>query len=73
MYGGLGDVASLTLADTSHYVAPVIGWQLPKGRLSFSTGFGLNSSSLDRVYRIGWASELPQISTWFRSRNGGAR
>jgi hypothetical protein len=72
MYGGLGDVASLTLADTSHYVAPIIGWQLPKARLSFSTGFGLNGNSLDRVYRIGWASELPQIGTWFR-HNGGTR
>ena len=72
MYGGLGDVSSLTLADTSHYIAPIIGWQLPKSRLSFSTGFGLNSNSLDRVYRIGWASELPQIGSWFR-RNGGTR
>jgi hypothetical protein len=73
MYGGLGDTWSLTLADTSHYVAPIIGWQLPAGRLSFSPGFGLTSSSLDRVYRIGWASEVPQIGSWFRSRNGGAR
>jgi hypothetical protein len=72
MYGGLGDVSSLTLGDTSHYLAPVVGWQLPRGRLSFSTGFGLNSASLDRVYRIGWASELPQIGTWFRE-NGGTR
>ena len=72
MYGGLGDVASLTLGNTSRYVAPIVGWQLPKGRLSFSTGFGLNSNSLDRVYRIGWASELPQIGTWFR-HNGGTR
>jgi hypothetical protein len=71
-YGGLGDVASLTLRDTSHYIAPIIGWQLPMGRLSFSTGFGLTSSSLDRVYRIGWASELPQIGNWFR-HNGGTR
>ena len=72
MYGGLGDVASLTLGDTSHYVAPIVGWQLPVGRLSFSTGFGLNSNSLDRVYRFGWATELPQVGTWFR-RNGGTR
>jgi hypothetical protein len=73
MYGGLGDTSSLTLRDTSHYVAPIIGWRLPFGRLSFSTGFGLNSSSLDRVYRIGWASELPQVGSWFRGRNGGAQ
>jgi hypothetical protein len=72
-YGGLGDVWSLTLHDTSHYIAPIVGWQLPVGRLSFSTGFGLTSSSLDRVYRIGWASELPQIGNWFHSGNGGAR
>jgi hypothetical protein len=72
-YGGLGDTDSLTLHDTSHYLAPIVGWQLPIGRLSFSTGFGLTSSSLDRVYRIGWASELPQISNWFRGRNGGAQ
>ncbi len=72
-YGGLGDIWSLTTRDTSHYIAPIVGWQLPVGRLSFSTGFGLTSSSLDRVYRIGWASELPQIGNWFHSRNGGAR
>jgi hypothetical protein len=73
MYGGLGDVWSLTTRDTSHYVAPIVGWQLPVGRLGFSTGFGLTSTSLDRVYRIGWASELPQVGTWFRGGKGGAR
>jgi len=72
-YGGLGDTDSLTLRDTSHYIAPIIGWQLPVGRLSFSTGFGLTSSSLDRVYRIGWASELPQVGSWFHSRSGGGQ
>ncbi len=72
-YGGLGDTASLTLHDTSHYIAPIVGWQLPVGRLSFSTGFGLTSSSLDRIYRIGWASELPQVGNWFRGRDEGAR
>jgi hypothetical protein len=72
-YGGLGDTWALTIRDTSHYIAPIVGWQLPKGRLSFSTGFGLTSSSLDRVYRIGWASEVPQIGSWFRSHNESAR
>ncbi|MGA8090167.1 MAG: hypothetical protein WCA10_23045 [Terracidiphilus sp.] len=72
-YGGLGDTDSLTLHDTSHYIAPIVGWQLPVGRLSFSTGFGLTSTSLDRVYRIGWASELPQVGNWFHSRKGGAQ
>lgn len=72
-FGGLGDTWSLSTGDTSHYIAPVIGWQLPPGRLSFSTGFGLTSSSLDRVYRIGWASEIPQFGGWFRRHNGGAQ
>ena len=71
-YGGLGDTASLTLADTSRYIAPIVGWQLPAGRLSFSTGFGLSESSLNRVYRIGWASEIPQFGGrfggWFRGK-----
>ena len=66
-YGGLGDTASLTLKDTSHYLAPVIGWQLPKGvRLSFSPGFGLTETSLGRVYRVGLAYEFNQIESWFR-------
>lgn len=72
-YGGLGDTFSLTIGDTSHYIAPVVGWQLPAGRLSFSTGFGLTGSSFDRIYRIGWASEIPQFGGLFRKHDGGAR
>ena len=73
-YGGLGDTWSLTMGDTSHYIAPVAGWELPRGmRLSFSPGFGLTGSSMDRLYRVGVAYELPQIGGWFRSRNGEAR
>lgn len=73
-YGGLGDTSSLTLSDTSHYVAPLLGWQLPKNmRLSFSPGFGLTSSSLARVYRVGLSYEIPQIGNWFHSAGGGAQ
>lgn len=72
-YGGLGDVASLTLHDTSHYFAPVVGWNLPSHmRLSFSPSFGLTGSSLDRIYRVGVAYEIPQIVDWFH-HNGGAQ
>jgi hypothetical protein len=71
-YGGLGDTDLLTLRDTSHYIAPVVGWYLPKGmRLSFSPGFGLTSTSLDRVYRVGLAFELNQVAEWFHP--GGAQ
>ena len=72
-FGGLGNTSSLTMSDTSHYIASIVGWQLPVGRLSFSAGFGLTGSSLDRVYRIGWASEIPQFGSLFRSHDGGMR
>jgi hypothetical protein len=59
-YGGLGDVWALTIRDTSHYIAPVVGWDLPgRSRLTFSSGFGLTDTSLERVYRVGFAVEIP--------------
>ncbi len=71
-YGGLGDTSDLTLRETSHYVAPLIGWELPKGfRLSFSPVFGLTSTSLDRIYRVGVAYEFNQVGNWFRHPGGG--
>ena len=71
-YGGLGDTFALTMRDTSHYIAPLVGWQLPKGvRFSFSPGFGLTSTSLTRVYRVGLAYEFNQIGNWFRGSHGG--
>ncbi|MGA7859696.1 MAG: hypothetical protein WCA11_17300 [Terracidiphilus sp.] len=73
-YGGLGDTFSLTLRDTSHYIAPLLGWQLPRGtRLSFSPGFGLTSTSVARVYRVGLAFELPQVGNWFHRAQAGAQ
>jgi hypothetical protein len=68
VYGGLGDTDALTIKDTSHYVAPLLGWQLPKGlRLSFSPGFGLTDSSLARVYRVGLACEFNQVGNLFHN------
>ena len=73
-YGGLGDTNSLTMRDTSHYAAPLLGWQLPKGvRLSFSPGFGLTGTSLTRVYRIGLAYEFDQIGGWFHAAPRGGQ
>jgi len=71
-YGGLGDTWSLTLRDTSQYIAPLVGWQLPKDmRLTFSPGWGLTKSSLDRVYRFGFAVSFGQIGNWFRGPSAG--
>ena len=73
-YGGLGDTFALTMRDTSHYLAPLVGWQLPKGaRLSFSPGFGLTGASLARVYRVGLAFEFDQVGAWFHGSNGGGQ
>lgn len=73
-YGGLGNTDSLTLHDTSHYIAPTVGWESPRGlRLSFSPGFGLTDSSLARVYRVGVAYEFDQVTEWFHRSSGGAR
>ncbi|MGD0802005.1 MAG: hypothetical protein ABR906_11880 [Terracidiphilus sp.] len=67
-YGGLGDTFALTTRDTSHYLGLLIGWQLPKSvRLSFSPGFGLTSTSLARVYRVGLAYEFDQVGGWFHA------
>ena len=70
-YGGLSDTWNLSLHDTAHYIAPVVGWELPgRSRLTFSPDFGLTDVSLNRVYRIGFALEIPQIG---RALRGGAR
>jgi hypothetical protein len=74
LYGGLGDTRSLTLADTSHYLAPLLGWQAPQSiRLSFSPGFGLTSTSLNRVYRFGLAYEFDQFGSRLFASKGGVR
>jgi hypothetical protein len=68
-YGGLGDTWRLNLRHTSHYLAPLIGWQLPRDtRLSFSVGVGTTRPSLDIFYRIGFAIDFDQFgSRFFRS------
>jgi hypothetical protein len=73
-YGGLGDTASLTMRDTSHYLAPLLGWQLPKGvRLSISPAFGLTATGFARIYRIGLAFEFEQVGEWLHGWHGGGK
>jgi hypothetical protein len=65
-YGGLGDSWSLTLRDTSHYLAPLLGYQISsRARLSFSPGFGIGQTSLDCVYRVEIAYEFEHFGRWF--------
>lgn len=59
MYGGLGDRYHFGLRDTSHYVAPVLGWNLPSGwTLRISPGFGLNDNSHQFLLRWGVSREI---------------
>lgn len=57
-YGGLGTSWNLTASGTSHYAAPILGWQLPSGAtLRVSPGFGLNDGSHRFLLRWGISYE----------------
>ena len=59
MYGGLGDRYSFGLRDTSHYIAPVLAWNLPSGwTFRVSQGFGLNDNSHEFLTRWGVSREF---------------
>jgi hypothetical protein len=59
MYGSLGDPQRFGLSDTSHYLAPVVAWNLPSGwTLRVSTGFGLNEDSHRLLVRWGASREF---------------
>jgi hypothetical protein len=67
LYGGLGDLGGFGLRDTSHYIAPTMAFNIPRGpTVSFSPSFGLNDNSVGVIYRIKVAYEFQQISNWFR-------
>lgn len=73
MYGGLGDAHRFTLSGTSHYLAPTLSWELPRGTaLRFSPGFGLTSASSRFLLRFGVSYEFPgfgpKISRMFHAR-----
>jgi hypothetical protein len=59
MYGGLGDRHHFGLHQTSHYLAPVIVWNLPSDwTFRLSPGFGLNDNSHRFLLRWGVAHEI---------------
>jgi len=73
MYGGLGDRYHFGLHDTSHYLAPVLAWNLPSGwTLRVSPGFGLNDNSHQFLLRWGVTREISgfgsMVSRLFRGR-----
>jgi hypothetical protein len=59
MYGGLGDAVSPGLHETSHYLAPVLAWNLPSDwTVRVSPGFGLNDNSHRLLLRWGISHEF---------------
>jgi hypothetical protein len=59
LYGGLGDRYSFGLKDTSHYIAPLLAWNLPSGTtLRISPTFGLNDNSHRFLLRFGVSHEI---------------
>ena len=74
MYGGLGDRYSFGLRDTSHYLAPVIAWNLPSDwTLRLSTGFGLNDNSNRFLLRWGVSREISGFGEMIRGLFGGRK
>ena len=72
MYGGLGDRHSFGLHDTSHYLAPVLAWNLPSGwTLRVSPGFGLNDNSHQFLMRWGLSREITGFGSMVGRLFGG--
>lgn len=69
MYGGLGDRYSFGLPDTSHYLGPVVVWNIPRGpALRLSPNFGLNQNSNGFLVRFMLSYEIDQFLSKFRSQ-----
>jgi hypothetical protein len=72
MFGGLGDAHGLGLKDTSHYIAPLMAWNLPSGvTLRVSPTFGLNGNSHRFLFRFGVSFEIPGLGRRLRRMWGG--
>jgi len=59
MFGGLGDWHEFGLANTSHYLAPIVAWDLRNGTtLRVSPAFGLTEGSARALVRLSISYEL---------------
>lgn len=71
LYGGLGDAHDVTFRGTSHYLAPVLSWELPNGTtFRISPTFGLTENSHGFLMRFGVSYEFPGFGrkVWERLR-----
>jgi hypothetical protein len=68
LYGGLGDRHNFTLAGTSHYLGPLLAWNLPSGvTLKVEPAWGLTSSSHNSLVRFGVSYEISGIGRRLRN------
>ena len=59
LYGGLGSTNGFGLHDTTHYLAPVISWQLSdNASLHISPAIGLTQQSNPVLLRFGYSYEI---------------
>lgn len=66
-YGGLGDAHSFGLQNTSHYLGPVMSWQLTD-RMSLKAGphFGLTRESLHALVHFAVVYDIPDFGNRIR-------
>ena len=69
MYGGLGERYSFGLHDTSHYLGPILTWNLPQGpSFRISPNFGLNRNSNGFMLRFMVSYEIDQFFSRLRGQ-----
>lgn len=62
VFGGLGSTERFGFADTAHYIAPAISWQVgDNAAFTFSPAFGLTGGSDRVLLRAGYSYELRGI------------
>jgi hypothetical protein len=67
LFGGLGDWHSFGLKDTSHYLGPLISWELRNGTtLRFSPAFRVTGASTRVLVRFGVSYELESFGRQVR-------
>jgi len=70
VFGGLGDWHSFGLKDTSHYMGPLLSWQLRNGTtIRFSPAFGLTAQSTRALLRFSITYELQGFGRHLRRRS----
>lgn len=62
LYGGLGTLEGFGLKATSHYLGPVVGFNIPNGpTINFAPTIGLNDNSIGFAYRFTVSYEIQQV------------